>query len=362
MNIFKKLFSRKKIDIFPEQLNTEGYLPSTADTLTAIKQLSEAVKDNPDSIELYLALGNLIRAQSEFERAILIRQSIIARPNISPVLKARAWYELGIDYKRAGLIDRAVQALQEARKIAGDNSNILEALAKIYAQSHDFKQAVYYYHKLNHYKAEAHYLVKWSQTLDLPQKIKLIKKALNIYPKSPEAWLELLLTNWQTNNPKEFKNNFHTAIYSAPKHKDFIILEGLYEALKHKTDEPQALQDFILIMEEVLANKPTVLNNYYNALFLILIKEQEQARTWLEKSLILNNNFWPARLILLQLDVPTQQLSDNFKAHLEFFIQHFLQAKFFICEQCGLKRKSLFFLCPRCSAWHSIAFYTSLHE
>ncbi|SDN27143.1 Lipopolysaccharide biosynthesis regulator YciM, contains six TPR domains and a predicted metal-binding C-terminal domain [Desulfonauticus submarinus] len=365
-----KIFFKRQIDLFPRQIKKKNqlwYLPAGEDTIAAINQLSAVVKDNPDAIEIYLALGNLFRAQSELERAILIRQSIIARPNLQPAFKARAWYELGIDYKRAGLVDRAIYALKQAEKIAGKNKEILEILAKIYAQSGDFKQAAYYYNQLNNNIAYAHYLIKWARhnKQNNREKLKLIKKALEAYIGSPEAWLELLLIYWQTKQIKDFKSNLKKALSSVHSSINFTILEGIYQQFKDNTKED--ISPFVEIIHDIITNVITTINKdilltYYNARFLLLIDEKEKSRIWLDKTLLLDSEFWPARLILLQLDMDKQALSQNFKTHLNFFISKAFKVKHFICKRCGLKRENLFFLCPRCASWHSITFRKNLNE
>ncbi|WP_456325795.1 tetratricopeptide repeat protein [Desulfonauticus submarinus] len=369
-NFLNRVLFKKQINIFPRQIKKKSqlwYLPAGEDTIAAINQLSAVVKDNPDAIEIYLALGNLFRAQSELERAILIRQSIIARPNLQPAFKARAWYELGIDYKRAGLVDRAIYALKQAEKIAGKNKEILEILAKIYAQSGDFKQAAYYYNQLNNNIAYAHYLIKWARhnKQNNREKLKLIKKALEAYIGSPEAWLELLLIDWQSNQIKDFKSNLKKALSSVHVSINFTILEGIYQQFKDNTKED--ISPFVEIIHDIITNVITTMNQdilltYYNARFLLLIDEKEKSRIWLDKTLLLDSEFWPARLILLQLDMDKQALSQNFKTHLNFFISKAFKVKHFICKRCGLKRENLFFLCPRCASWHSITFRKNLNE
>jgi lipopolysaccharide biosynthesis regulator YciM len=36
--------------------------------------------------------------------------------------------------------------------------------------------------------------------------------------------------------------------------------------------------------------------------------------------------------------------------------------KRFVCSHCGLKREQIFYVCPRCQAWHSIRFRKSLND
>jgi len=65
------------------------------------------VEIDNDTIETHLALGNLFRKKGEVDRAIRIHQNLIARPQLSKQQRVHALSELGIDYMRAGVLDRA---------------------------------------------------------------------------------------------------------------------------------------------------------------------------------------------------------------------------------------------------------------
>ncbi|MFH1035811.1 MAG: tetratricopeptide repeat protein [Pseudomonadota bacterium] len=79
----------------------------------AIEEFTRAVTLNSDTVETYVVLGNLFRQKGEIERAVRIRQSIIARPNLAPPVRLQAMYDLGLDYRKGGLFNRAVEAFQE---------------------------------------------------------------------------------------------------------------------------------------------------------------------------------------------------------------------------------------------------------
>jgi len=48
----------------------------------AIEEFTKSVQVNSDTIETYVALGNLYRSKGDIDRAIRIRQNIVLRPNI----------------------------------------------------------------------------------------------------------------------------------------------------------------------------------------------------------------------------------------------------------------------------------------
>ena len=63
----------------------------------AIEEFTKSVQVNSDTVETYVALGNLYGSRGDIDRAIRIRQSIILRPNIDEQIKLSALFDLGLD-------------------------------------------------------------------------------------------------------------------------------------------------------------------------------------------------------------------------------------------------------------------------
>ncbi|MDY7579897.1 lipopolysaccharide assembly protein LapB [Herbaspirillum sp. RTI4] len=73
----------------------------------AIDAFIDIVKLDPETADMHFALGNLFRRRGETERAIRVHQNLLARPDLPLEQKLQAQYELGQDYLKAGLLDRA---------------------------------------------------------------------------------------------------------------------------------------------------------------------------------------------------------------------------------------------------------------
>ncbi|MEW5772690.1 MAG: tetratricopeptide repeat protein [Thermodesulfobacteriota bacterium] len=355
-------------------------LPVSRDTLAAISELSRVVRNNPDAVEIYLALGNLYRAQGEIERAVQIRQNLIVRPGLDTGFKAKAWFELGMDFKRGGFLDRAIGAFEQARKIEGDTGGIILELARLAALSGDFAGAAKHYASLDYPLAEAHYLVRLAQEAgDKGQESesrKWLDKALKVYPASVEGWLERLVRLRRAEQHKAVAENLEKALGLVQKRLRFVLLEGLLAdaaprggaacpATGQEMDRPfsstpdSALADAVL---PVLAQQePDLLISFYAAWFAAGL-ERELALTWLEKTLVVNPGFWPARLELLIMAAQDQDLAPAFRTQLEFFSARAREIKRFVCRTCGLKREQIFFVCPRCLSWHSIGYRLVINE
>src|ERR1700686_1440944 len=73
----------------------------------AIDAFIEVAKLDPETVDLHFALGNLFRRRGETERAIRVHQNLLARPDLPSEQRTQAQFELGEDYLKAGLLDRA---------------------------------------------------------------------------------------------------------------------------------------------------------------------------------------------------------------------------------------------------------------
>jgi lipopolysaccharide biosynthesis regulator YciM len=95
-----------------------------------------------DTVETHLALGSLFRRRGEVERAIRIHQNLIARPSLSREQRAQALLELGQDYMRAGLFDRAENLFIELTELKLYNEQANIYLLEIYQQEKDWKRCL----------------------------------------------------------------------------------------------------------------------------------------------------------------------------------------------------------------------------
>ena len=79
----------------------------------AVDAFIEVVQLDPETIELHFALGSLFRRRGETERAIRMHQNLLNRPDLPDDQRLHAMFELGIDYQKAGLLDRAEEAFRK---------------------------------------------------------------------------------------------------------------------------------------------------------------------------------------------------------------------------------------------------------
>ena len=107
----------------------------------AIDSFLEVAKVDSQTVELHFALGNLFRRRGETERAIRMHQNLIDRPDLQEGVRLHALSELGQDFLKAGLLDRAEEIFNKLVGTAFEDEakrNLLE----IYQAEKDWQKAI----------------------------------------------------------------------------------------------------------------------------------------------------------------------------------------------------------------------------
>jgi len=134
----------------------------------AIDAFIEAVQNDPETTELHFALGNLFRRRGEYNRAVRVHEHLLLRDDLSRADRERAQHGLALDYLKAGLLDRAEDALRRLEGTPFETQARL-ALLTIYERSHDWAQAsaiaqrMQDAHQGDFSQRQAHYLCEQAQ-------------------------------------------------------------------------------------------------------------------------------------------------------------------------------------------------------
>ena len=110
----------------------------------AIEVFIKVLEVETETVETHLALGNLFRRRGEVDRAIRIHQNLVARPTLAFDQRALALLELGLDYMRSGLLDRAESLFKELLEIGAHQRQAIDHLVDIYQQERDWEKALEY--------------------------------------------------------------------------------------------------------------------------------------------------------------------------------------------------------------------------
>jgi lipopolysaccharide biosynthesis regulator YciM len=98
----------------------------------AIEELSRAASLDADALEVHMILGNLYREKGQVGKAITVHQALLQRPKLSKLEHAYVLLCLGLDYKRGGFVDRALEAFNEVLRLDPKNEYALLNLQKLH--------------------------------------------------------------------------------------------------------------------------------------------------------------------------------------------------------------------------------------
>src|ERR1700754_182955 len=121
---------------------------------TVVDELRGVVEENIEDVEPYFALGAMFRSRGEHERAIRVHQALALRERDRRKLRNRAMYELGLDFRAAGMPRRATRAMEEVLLEEPDHEGVLRVLAALYEEQARFNEAAGLWQRLGKKRGE----------------------------------------------------------------------------------------------------------------------------------------------------------------------------------------------------------------
>lgn len=131
---------RRKIQESPHYILGLNFLVSNQIDL-AIEELTKAAGLDAPALEIHLILGNLYRERGQVSKAIQLHQSLLQRPNLTPMEQAYVLLCLGLDFKRGGFVDRSFQAFSEVTRLDPGNQYALLNLEKLHEEQQQWREA-----------------------------------------------------------------------------------------------------------------------------------------------------------------------------------------------------------------------------
>lgn len=319
----------------------------------AIDAFIEAVQHDPDTSELHFALGNLFRRRGEYERAVRVHQHLLSRGDLSKLDHDRAQHALALDYLKAGLLDRAEEALSKLEGTAHEAQAHL-ALLSIYERSRDWAKASVIAQKLSNsgqgsFQGRlAHYLCEEAESLNLDQHadqvVVLLKQATEAAPNNARARMALAKTYEQTDRSAEAYATLENLAAQVPSSLPLVApkLAALAQTLNCSAKA-------LTLLETSYAKTASL--DVLNAI-VTLRKAQGEANT--------GGRFAKHLEREPSLVAATQWIANEKFEHEEFHpqVQRALERaakplQRYRCAACGFEASQHFWQCPGCQAWDS---------
>jgi lipopolysaccharide assembly protein B len=202
----------------------------------AIQVFLELAEVNQDTVETHMALGNLFRRRGEVDRAIRFHQNIIAKPGLGPEQRTQALLELGEDYMRAGLLDRAERLFSELIETDAHTPSALRSLLEIYQQEKDWEKALEQAQRLEQVSGEhmGHVMAQFSCEL-----------AENALAENDREAARRHLRQARRNDPRSVRARFLLADLAVQEGDPGSALDLYEEIAELDTDYiPEVLEDY----------------------------------------------------------------------------------------------------------------------
>ncbi|HEY0178565.1 MAG TPA: lipopolysaccharide assembly protein LapB [Dokdonella sp.] len=326
----------------------------------AIEVFLKLAEINRDTIETHLALGNLFRRRGEVDRAIRVHQHLIARPNLSQDEKTIAMLELGEDYMRAGLLDRAETLFIDLVKMGALVPSALRHLISIYQHERDWSKAIEHARHLEQATGESQGAIIAQFHCELAEQARVHgtpEEARACVADAFAAQPDCVRASMIEGHIEKAAGRLDAAIRAfervAELDVDYVpeILSPLLDCYAH-TQRMQRAEEFLLDITERYPGVSPVL-----ALAKLYATTRGEAAAVEFLNRILRQR--PSvRALMALIDVSLHTASgearENFLT-LRELTRKLLEGKaMYRCNQCGFGAKAHHWQCPSCKSWGSV--------
>ncbi len=321
----------------------------------AIDAFIEAVQNDPDTSELHFALGNLFRRRGEYERAVRVHEHLLSRGDLSQTDRQRAQHALALDYLKAGLLDRAEEALLKLEGSPFEARARLALLAN-YERSRDWLHAAQIAKKLaqssqgNFDARLAHYLCEQAAELQATQQpdaaLLLLQQAVRLAPDAARAYIDLATLLAAQDKAEEAYAALLQGLESAPAAIALMaaLLAKLARASRHSAQALEKLKAHYQLTPSLDVLDAIV------ALESAQIAPSVNARDWYLRHLEQQPSLVAAAKWIAGEKLEHEQFHPQLQRALDHAVKPLLRYR---CAACGFEANQHFWQCPGCQTWDS---------
>ncbi|MDH1701230.1 lipopolysaccharide assembly protein LapB [Comamonas terrigena] len=326
----------------------------------AIDAFIEAVQNDPDTTELHFALGNLFRRRGEYNRAVRVHEHLLSRADLSASDRERAQHGLAQDFLKAGLLDRAEEALRRLEGTPYETESRLALLA-IYERSRDWPLAADIARRMQtanqgDFSARlAHYLCEQASEkaahAQLEPAMDLLHEAVAIAPQSIRPRIELAKVLHRLQRSDDAFQSLVTLSRETPQGLPLAapLLLEVAAASNHTADAAALLRQHyqqtpsldLLDALVALGAAPTSPQDS---------EAQADARSWYVQHLSREPSLVAATKWLAGEKLEQEQFHPAVQKALDHASKPLLRYR---CAACGFEARTHFWHCPGCQSWDS---------
>lgn len=328
----------------------------------ALEVFIRMVEVDSETLETHFALGSLFRRRGEVDRAIRIHQNLIARPNLSRRHRTQALFELGEDYLKAGLLDRAENLFAELSRDKMHVEPALTNLIMIFEQQKDWEKAIEAARQLEsvtgRYRSRevAHYYCELAERELAERNWRVASRHLRRANAFDRDAVRVALLNAQLaegeDDTRGALRNYQRALTVDPD-KAGLILPALHR-LYGKTGRPDQLDD---VLRQVIREQPEAVA----AIAVTALRDPSISGPVVDECIeryLASESGFPG-LATLQ-----KHIDDEYKADRPVTVRRLAKLLLqqihgeghrYRCADCGYHARTLYWQCPSCRQWDTFS-------
>ena len=313
-----------------------------------------------ETVDIQFALASLFLRRGEVDRAIRIHQNLIARPVLPRAQRNQALYELGLDYMRAGLLDRAESLFQELINDARYGSQCRRQLLDIFQQEKEWEKAIEVARKLSAANGNklapliAHYYCELADMAlkqgDSAEAQKLIKRAFSEDKNCVRASLLEAGIAQRHEQPK-----IAIRAYKRVEQQDADYLPVIIEPLQKSYEQLGQMGEFALYLRELVRKQESISLVLALAQQLCSRGEEDEAAALLKDYLQRRPSLRALKYLLELRCINGESGPYSDVSIIKDIVDKLLAAKpIYQCSHCGFSSKSMHWQCPGCKQWNTV--------
>lgn len=324
----------------------------------AVDKFIAYLNESDPSFENNMALGNLFRKRGEFDKAIMLHETLAANDNLEENETELSRLELARDFVAAGLLDRAERILIEIVDIPRLRDDVVELLVRLYEQERDFPRAIemaltYREHlgknsllRLSHYYCE----IAESEFIngDAKKSLSMFMQAMDIYDRSVRAMIGLCRLELKDKKLDEAYARLKSTIEIDSSY-GIVYLDLLGQCFPDRADPKLrfALEDLIRRCKSAAAMVTLV--------ELVDVSAHDDAERMLLNFIQENPNLKLFSALMRMRSKYNNDSSSDAILQLKSLVDAQIARNYvYVCHSCGFESKILFWQCPSCRRWESM--------
>lgn len=326
------------------------------ETDRALVEFIKVAQMNSATSEIYLALGQLFRNTGEVDRAIRIHRNLLLRSSLPEDITLQTMFEIGLDYKKAGLIERARKTFEELHEKAPTYIDALHELGSIYEVCREWDKAVMVQKKLDSddsHSILAHLTTEMAkeaeQAGNYSKAAGFYRRAIGINENCMDAWLHLGDLQIKQGKEQEALKSWEKAFELNPDLTSLVV--GRFSQLPFERIN-QAKDEFYRHYLDTYSDNVHFILCYSD--FLLENNRPNEAADWIKKVLTTKPDTAGIFTTVTKLIKAAENCGEYQRFLQDFFDTYKPEHKSYQCCRCGYQLDEVVWKCPKCSHWDTI--------